>query len=181
MNKRILVILLSILMLFTFGIGMTYAMLVSKSPSLVNSFVVGNIELTLTESTGSNYKLVPGTVITKDPKITVKSGSEACWLFFKLESDDALEELVTYSISSGWTALAGEEGVYYRPVAASGADREYSLLSDNRVTVKTTATEDKLMSFYGVPKMIFYAYAIQYEGISTPEAAWSNLMARGND
>lgn len=179
MNKKAVIIVLAVLLIAAFGIGTTYAMLIHRSLPLVNTFVVGNIELALTESTGSDYMLVPGTVINKDPRITVKGGSEACWLFFRLECDSELEALISYSVVSGWTPLDGANGVYYRIVTASELDKDYQLLVGNEITVSPSVTEEMLASVVGTPEMTFYAYAIQFEGISTPEQAWAGVSARG--
>ena len=181
MKKIIVVLCILLLMLSSVLVGVTYASLASKTPSVVNTFVVGNVSLSLTESTGSNYLLIPGTTVKKDPRVMVGKNSEKCWLFFKIESDEELEKLVTYSIADGWTALEGVEGVYWRQVEETPEDKYYSIIKDDKITVKDTVTEEQLAVFGNDPKMIFYAYAIQFEGISAPETAWENLQTEEDE
>ena len=114
MKKRILVIGVMALILVTICVGTTHALLLSKSLSVTNTFVSGDIGLTLTEGTGSIYTLVPGCEIYKNPRITVKDGSVECWLFFKADSRDDLSSFATYSVADGWTLLTGETDVWWR-------------------------------------------------------------------
>ncbi|MGN1231703.1 MAG: hypothetical protein ACI4TP_07365, partial [Anaerotignum sp.] len=44
------------------------------------SYTYGDINIELEETTGTTYEIVPGNDLTKDPKVTVKAGSEDCWL-----------------------------------------------------------------------------------------------------
>ena len=89
MKNKLLVLCICALLFVTCCVGTTYAVLISKSRQLDNTFVYGDITLTLTESTGSTYTLIPGSVIIKDPRVTVGKGSEDCWLFVKLEHPTA--------------------------------------------------------------------------------------------
>ena len=82
--------------------------------------------------------MVPGNAIEKDPTVTVKSGSEECWLFVKVEESANLDTYIDYAIADGWTELEEGSGVYYREVAASQADTAFSVLNDNKVSVKET-------------------------------------------
>ena len=78
-----------------------------------NTFTVGDINIGLTETT-TDYKMVPGNTIAKDPTVTVKAESEACWLFVKVTESENLDTFITYAIAEGWTKL--QDGVYYREV-----------------------------------------------------------------
>ncbi len=179
MKKRAIIALVCVMLVILIGVGTTYALLMSKSRPIVNTFVSGDIVMTLTESTGSNYKLVPGNTIKKDPRIMVGGGSEECWVFFKLDCDDALSELISYSISDGWTALEGVENVYYRHLEKSNLDREYYLLKDNAVIVSSSATEERLAALGSNTKITVFAYAVQYQTISTPQKAGEIIGREG--
>ena len=74
--KKKITLLLSLALAVAIGIGGTLAWLTDKTESKVNTFTVGNIDIDLTETT-TNYKMVPGQTIDKDPKVTVEAGSEA--------------------------------------------------------------------------------------------------------
>ena len=181
MKKRILMLGTALLVAGVLLVGVTHAFLASKSRQIVNTFVSGDITLTLTETTGSKYLLVPGTDIDKDPSITVGKGSEACWLFFKAEEQGLLDGITDYSYEDGWTALGGEEGVYWRRVPYCTEDRVYRIIKGDRITVSADATEEKLASLGGGSKLIFLAYAVQCEGIATPERAWEIIKSGGDE
>lgn len=84
-SSRAFIALLALVLVIGCVAGGTVAWLVAKTDTVVNTFTYGNINIALAETTGTNYKVIPGTVIEKDPKVTVKAGSEACWLFVKVE------------------------------------------------------------------------------------------------
>ncbi len=180
-KKRILVIGVMALVLVMLCVGSTYALLLSRSRPVTNTFVSGNIGLTLTESTGSKYTLVPGCEIYKNPRITVKEGSVECWLFFKAESRDDLDSFATYSIADGWTLLTGETHVWWRRVEECDTDKVFAILKGDVLTVSENVTEEKLASVQNDLKLTFSAYAVQYEGVSTPEKAWDIIIEAGED
>ena len=99
----------------------TLAWLTDTTDPVVNTFTVGDINITLTESENLDLKMVPGRTITKDPKVTVNEGSEACWLFVKVVKSENFKDFMTYDKADGWTLLKteGNTEVYYREVAAT--------------------------------------------------------------
>ena len=111
MKKRVWISILAVVLLLCCGIGGTLAWLSVKTASVQNTFTVGDIDITLAETTGTSYKMVPGNTLTKDPKVTVKSGSEACWLFVKVEKSENFDTFMTFAIADGWTELSGFTGV----------------------------------------------------------------------
>ena len=157
--------------------GGTVAWLVAKTEPVVNTFTYGNINIALAETTGEDYKIIPGKDISKDPKVTVKGGSEACWLFVKVEeSGTFVADKVTYAIDKDWTALEGEKGVYYRKVAAVTADTDFSVLEGNKITVKDTLTKGDIKDIAATnPTLTFTAYAVQQENIADAATAWSKI------
>ena len=174
MKKRIGIIL-TVILSCTLGVGITLALLSSVSRPVVNTFTIGEVSISLDESTGTNYKMIPGVTHEKDPSITVHKGSEACWLFFKIEKSVDFDDYVTYLIAQGWTPLDSDPSVYWRSVPATSDDCVFHLLLDDKVTIKDTVTEQKLASLSRVPTIKFYAYAIQSEGIDSPTIAWQNV------
>ena len=169
-------VLLAVFLIVGCVVGGTVAWLITSSSSVTNTFTYGNIDISLAESTGPNYKIIPGTNIEKDPTVTVTKGSEACWLFVKIEETGKfVADKVTYDLADGWTALEGVTGVYYREVAASDKDQAFGILLGNQITVLDTLTKDDIAKLMGddvAPKLTFKAYAVQKENISTAKAAW---------
>lgn len=173
-SSRAFIALLALVLVIGCVAGGTVAWLVATSDTVTNTFTYGNIDITLTETTGTSYKIIPGTDITKNPKVTVKGGSEACWLFVKVEeSGTFVADKVTYAIDKDWTALEGEKGVYYRKVAAVTADTDFSVLEGNKITVKDTLTKGDIKDIAATnPTLTFTAYAVQQENIADAAAAW---------
>lgn len=81
----------------------------TSSAVLSNTFTIGNVGITLTESKvdaegvvipnggttteGNTYRLVPGTTYVKDPVISVTKGSEESYLFVMIRNDIASIEI----------------------------------------------------------------------------------------
>lgn len=173
-SSRAFIALLALVLVIGCVAGGTVAWLVATSDTVTNTFTYGNIDIALTETTGKDYKIIPGKDILKDPKVTVKGGSEACWLFVKVEeSGTFVADKVTYAIDKDWTALEGEKGVYYRKVAAVTADTDFSVLEGNKITVKDTLTKGDIKDIAATnPTLTFTAYAVQQENIADAATAW---------
>lgn len=184
---RGLVLVLALALIVGVAGGATFAWLTAKTDPVVNTFTYGDINIELAESTGSDYKIIPGVDIEKDPKVTVKAGSEACWLFVKVEEEGTfVANKVTYSIADGWTKGDGTKipaNVYYRAVDAVTADTEFYVLKGNDtypngvITVSDTLTkiDIKGISTTTPPKLSITAYAIQKDGMGTAAQAWAAI------
>ncbi len=154
----------------------TLAWLTDTTAPVVNTFTVGDINITLTESENLDLKMVPGQPIEKDPKVTVKAGSEACWLFVKVDKSVNFDGFMTFEMADGWIALSGHAGVYYRNVDATNADTGFDVLKDNKVTVRDTVTKTDLEGAKtNAPTITFTAYAVQKDGINDATTAWGKV------
>ena len=173
MKKKLTVSLAVLALVACMTAGATLAWLTAKTSSVTNTFTYGDINIELKETTGESYKMVPGNTIAKDPKVTVKANSEACWLFVKVEKSTNLDEFMTYGIADGWTKLDGVDGVYYREVDSPTDDTVFDVLKDNSVTVKTTVTKEQFNSLTSNPTLTFTAYACQKDNVSTATQAWN--------
>ena len=175
MKKKVLSIVAVVLVLCC-AIGGTLAWLTAKSDVVKNTFAPSGIDIKLEETTGKDYKMVPGNTIAKDPTVTVKANSEACWLFVKVTESTDLKDFITYAIAEDWTALPGVDGVYYREVPASAADQTFSVLAGDAVTVKSDVTRTMLETAKtDAPTLTFKAYAIQKDHFTTADAAWAEV------
>ncbi len=175
MKKKTLALVLALTLLVAGVVGGTLAWLTDQTAEVKNTFTVGDINIGLTETT-ADYKMVPGNTIAKNPTVTVKADSEACWLFVKVTESTDLKNFITYAIAEGWTALPGVDGVYYREVPASAADQTFSVLADDAVTVKSDVTRTMLETAKtDAPTLTFKAYAIQRDHFATADAAWAEV------
>jgi len=168
-SSRAFIALLALVLVIGCVAGGTVAWLVAKTDPVVNTFTYGNINITLAETTGTSYKVIPGTVIEKDPKVTVKAGSEACYLFVKVEKVGTFTGM-SYEIADGWTALEGENGVYYRQVGSVTADTSFEVIKGNEITVSETLTKENIPT--ANPTLKITAYAVQQENIADAATAW---------
>lgn len=175
MKKKTLALVLALTLLVAGVVGVTLAWLTDQTAEVKNTFTVGDINIGLTETT-ADYKMVPGNTIAKDPTVTVKANSEACWLFVQVTESTDLKDFITYAIAEGWTALPGVDGVYYREVPASAADQTFSVLAGDAVTVKSDVTRTMLETAKAdAPTLTFQAYAIQRDHFATADAAWAEV------
>lgn len=186
-SMKFLAVLLSAGLLVGGVVGGTVAWLTTQTNEVKNTFTTSDINITLKESTGTEYKMIPGWTITKDPKATVVEGSEDCYLFVKAEKSDNFDDFMTCTIAEGWTALDDETGVYYRIFNSKDTTntnvmgKEYSILKDDQVKVKDEVTKEQMKALTDItkPTLTFTAYASQlYKNnteVFTAAEAWRNL------
>lgn len=187
MKRKTAIVLFAIVLIMGLVVNQTLAWLTDQTKDVVNTFTYGDINITLTETTGATYKILPGNDIVKDPKVTVKAGSEPSWLFVKIVEEnwpvtDPLRK-VDYAVVStgGWSQLKDASnndvpGVYYREVDAVSDDTDFAVLLNNKITVSNTLTKAEVNAAIALqPKLTFTAYAVQRDGtnLDTPAAAWA--------
>jgi flagellar basal body-associated protein FliL len=178
-SGRLFVLMLALVLVLGCAVGGTVAWLVAKTEPVVNTFTYGDINITLTETKPANRqaKIIPGVDIEKDPKVTVKADSEACWLFVEVKEEGTfVANKVTYSVDDGWTKGDGTkipENVYYRAVDAVTTDTDFAVLKDNKICVSEELTKSDIQSITTQPKLTFTAYAVQKDGMDTAAAAWA--------
>lgn len=218
MKKKLLIMSVAMVLVCAFAVGMTIAYLTSTD-EVVNTFTVGNVRIKLDEADvdeygrvpqgspaprvkANSYKLIPGHIYTKDPTVTVLSGSESSYI----------KMTVTVTKSAELDAIFGEDGVnllsifkgydsnnwiykdntedtekntrtyefWYKEVvpavAATDADVALDALFDS-ITVPGTINNAQLRTIEGMTITV-NAYAIQADGFQTPEAAWAAYNAQ---
>ena len=172
MRKHHITLIIAACLLIAISIGFTVALLIASSNTVVNVFTIGNVSITLNETTGEKYVMAPGVSIAKDPTVTVRANSEECWLFVKVEKENDFDAFCEYEIASGWSTLDGYEGVFFRTVSHSSSDRSFSVLNDNVILVLDSVTEGQLSSVTNNPRLKITAYAAQKSGVASEKEAW---------
>ena len=170
----------------------TYALIFDRD-ALVNTFVVGMIDIMLEETPDATpddriniYEMILAEQeITKDPRVTVKAGSEDCWVFVKLEKSSGFDLWLEYTVDSRNWILLEDDGTaavyyYYIPVTDAATDVVLpDILVDNTVRVKSDVTEKMIRTLEAaeIPTLTVTAYAVQWAGFSDPitgpEDAWA--------
>ena len=184
MKKKATIAVTALLLVLCFAIGGTLAWLKTETTPVVNTFTYGDINIDLSETTGDEYKMIPGNYITKDPKVTVEANSEACWLFVKVEKSATYDSyLADYTIADGWNELDGVAGVYYREVDAATAKdgTSYQVLKGNKVTVLDSVEKSDMEAIKNgttaKPTLTFIAYAVQLDGFNATTYTAAKIAA----
>ena len=91
---------------------------------------------------------------------------------------DNFDDFLTYTVAGGWTALSGEDGVYYREIPSADTDTELSVLMNDLVTVKEEVTKQQFTEIEDdLPFMTFTAYAVQRDNLADAATAWAKVSA----
>ena len=186
-RKKILALTVCAMVLITGSVLGTMAWLTAETDEVVNTFTYGNINIDLNEhlydpgqnalgeeltKSADNYLIIPGIDLPKDPFVTVKAGSEDCYLFVKVEESEGFAEgKVTYAVDESWAKGDGTK---------PADDVSYNVLKDNKIFVSENLTKDEVKEMQQSqvrPTLKFTAYAIQAEGIDSAETAWSQIGA----
>lgn len=187
MKKKTVALLLASIFVLGLTAGGTLAWLTDTTEAVTNVFTTGRLDIELTEETGETYKMVPGHVLGKDPKVTVKAESEKCYVFVKIDVTDNFGDFLSYDgVEDGWTELKdveGVTGVYYRIVDEKDTDQPFYVIKGNKVTVKADVTKKQMddLKEENLPKLTVTAYGTQYFKNNTdpftPEDAWKNVSS----
>lgn len=191
MKKSIALVMMAVLLVAASVMG-TLAFLTSTD-AVENTFTVGKVAITLDEAKvneygeadtsasrvkKNTYKLIPGHEYTKDPTVHFAAGSEASWLFVKVENGIAAIEadttIANQITANGWTALTGVDGVtgvYYREVDANTTTDAINYPVFGTFKLKGDANVSK----YENAAVKVTAYAIQADGFTTAAAAWAEV------
>lgn len=192
MKKKTLALLLALVLVFGAAVGGTIAYLTDTTGPVTNTFTVGKVDITLTETfntdTNNDQKndawqaqLIPGTTYTKDPVVTVTADSEDCWLFVKFEENGNPSTYLDYTsnltTANGWTQGDDTDipsNVWYRAVNKADATKSFHLLDGDTVTINSTAVTNENMNTAANAQLVYTAYACQSANMSV-EAAWAEV------
>ena len=176
-SLKVVVVLLALVMLIGCAVGGTIAWLMTNTDPVTNTFAASNIHITLTETSGNTYKMIPGKTYAKDPVVSVLSTTDVdCWLFFKVETENTT--YLEYTLNTtGWTELGTNTGIYYRSVNVSDSVKSWNLLvgKDGYENGFVTVSDDLTLENMTSATLKFTAYAIQKEGFDTAADAWAEL------
>ena len=207
--KALLVVACALLLVAASVFG-TMAYLTSTD-EVKNTFTVGKVNIKLDEAKvnadgtpvegadrvkENSYKLLPGHTYTKDPTVTVLSGSESSYIkmtvtFSKANELDAifapagadLTSIFKGYDSTTWIAKGNTKDTtantrtyefwYKEAVGAPTGDVALDALFDS-ITVPGTITGDQLKTIEGMTITV-NAYAIQADGFANADVAWAAI------
>ena len=204
MKKKAMALVLALVLVTVGIVGGTMAWLTAQATEVKNVFTDSDINITLTETElGQNneksFKMIPGHTITKDPKVTLKAGSEACYLFVQVIEDlgdwqttatgdsKAFTDYLEYEVATNWTKGNGTDipvNVYYIKVdSVTSADTDYPILVGDKVKVSGDNVTKTMMDAIdeedeAKPTLTFKAAAVQLYKTQNEEFTVSEAYAK---
>lgn len=199
MKKRTVALLMALVLVLGIAVGGTIAWITTYTEPVVNTFTIGQLNIELDEAPvdangketsgervkANTYTLLPGGDYDKDPTVTVKGSSAACWLFVTVDNQiAAIEDATTTAdqmTAQGWKVLKDASGAdvklgnatvwyYDGGVASSAEDQEFVLFENFHI--KTGETKETMATYQG-KSITVKAYAIQKDtSIADAYAAW---------
>ena len=175
-NLKPVALLLAIALLVGTAVGGTLAWLTDKTNEVKNVFTVGNIDIELNE-TKDDFKMIPGYTIEKDPKVTVKAGSEKCYVFVDVDESASLNDYITYVMEPGWTLLEKDaEGkdikdqlIFYRVQEAltddGAVNAVYSVIGNKGAKGEGTFVADVVLVKDTVKKEMMDSFDANKDGV----------------
>ena len=189
-KKALLLTVCAILLVVASVMG-TLAYL-SDGDKVVNTFSVGQVGITLTETDtdgdsnlkANAYHLIPGTTYTKDPVVTVDANSESCFIFVQIDNqiagiEDSTKTIASQIAANNWTQLVIDEspvpGVYFKTHTKQADAKTYPVFAN--VTVDKMMTNEQMKAVDGKTVTVT-AYAIQQENLTNAATAWAALQSQ---
>lgn len=194
--KKKLMTVLALVLVIALSVAGTYAYLTSTA-KVNNTFTVGNVSITMDEAkvdtdgspvanagrvTSNVYKLMPGHKYTKDPTVHVAAGSEACYVFVKVDNGIAAYEaagtttIANQITAKGWAALevngSTVANIYYKEVTAATAETD--LVVFENFTIADNANTVNGWSSATTAAITVTACAVQSDGFNTAADAYTN-------
>lgn len=197
-NKKLVVAVIALSLALVCVVGATLAYLVAQSNVVTNTFTYGDIEIELWETdlngtktdSGVEYPgIVPGDTVNKNPTVTVKAKSEACWVYAKVTNNVVIngKTVANYEVNNGWTAI-GSNGTttlyrYNTKIEYSESD------SDLTAVFNTVKFDDELevddiaaLKADSNAKITVTAYAHQADHVDMADAdayaiTWAGVLA----
>ena len=174
LSRKALVVLSLMMVLAVAAVGGTVAWLTATTTAVTNTFTVGDINITLAETTGDSYKVVPGATNDKDPKVTVLKGSEKCYVYVTVENNLLIGEKTVASVnidSTKWSVVGttGNKTLYRYYQVVDAMDAAATLPVFTTVTYSGDDITKANISQLNNKTIVINAYAHQSE--NTTQAA----------
>ena len=190
---KVALIALAMVLVCIVSVAGTLAYLTSQTDEVVNTFTVGDVEITLDEAEvtddgkpvagaarvkANEYKLIPNHSYTKDPTVHVDADSEDCWVFVKVDNGiadieatagDGYVTIATQMADNGWTLVDGQTNIYaYNAIAKASQDLQ--VFGSFKINGDVDGTG---LANYADAKITVQAYAVQADGFATAAAAFA--------
>ena len=207
-TKALAVSLCAILLVVASVMG-TMAYLTSTD-KVENTFTVGNVQITLDEADvdtdgtpvegaervkKNEYHLMPGHTYTKDPTVHFAAGSEASYLFVKVENGikdiidtTTIEDQIEANKWEKLTGVSGVDNVYYQKVDANTGNAAVDYVVFGSFKIKDDVKGEELAKYEtetnskgeitNGKQITVTAYAVQQDGFEDAKDAWTNTFGK---
>ena len=171
---KVLSVLLCMVALVVGSVAATVAYLAMETNTVEHTFTAGNINIALNSTANITEKMMPGESIVATRAVTVKQGSEKCYLFVEVTKQNNFDKFLTYEMAGDWTLLSGTTGVYYRVVEANEtANQEFKVFDYFTANANCTKKDYDEIPADAAPNVTLTAYAVQFVGFANSvEGAW---------
>ena len=207
-RRKITTIVVALMLVVGTTIGTTVAWLTDSSETVTDTFTYGKVDIELIdldstttppttwkESSHNNvnaglyannqFKLMPGASIAFNPGVKVESGSEACYVFIKVDVNQTLRDIVGFTASSAWVRV--EDGVYAYATnvgltALTAGNKTDNLMIGGVITVGADVTANDLENLTNTAEINVTAYAIQKDYLPnniTAAELWAIIKNNG--
>lgn len=174
MKKSLITMIAALALVGVVGAGATLAYLTDATNAVTNTFTVGKVDITLTETSddgvsnndnGYDYNNVtPGSTYDKNAKITVDKDSKEAFLFVMITKDAK----VTLDINSKLALVDGSDCIYKYADKVNAKD-EIQVFT--KVTIdKNVEEKDAQGNVTEFENVVVKAFAIQADNITDAEA-----------
>lgn len=110
-TKKLIIAVVALSLALVGVVGGTLAWLSATSKTVTNTFTYGTIKIELEETKGDKQtdgsilfpRVLPGAQVEKDPTVTVKAGSEKCYVYVLI--DNQLKGSAEYNIMDKWIVV----------------------------------------------------------------------------
>ena len=153
-KAKLLTTLAAVTLIGAIGVGSTFAYLSSKTGTVVNTFTVGNVVITLDEKDTDNSTqnaerdqanaytdMIPGSSYDKDPTVHVAANSENCYVFVKVTGLDANKDaLVINAFNTKLVKVDGsnnKDGIYRYETVVTKSESVQDIVVFNGFTLKS--------------------------------------------
>lgn len=204
MKKKTLTIAIALVLVVALAVGATYALLTADTAAVTNTFVAGKLTndkhaLTLKEhdvkqnadgsyaldkanpaKEGNTVKydaIVPGTIIEKDPTVTVKNLTGDAYLYIVVKDTVDNAKLIHSVDETNWTKI-GENTtdgtvLYKYALGKVGAETANTQLNVPVLTGNQLKAADSLTEGAKLGEIIVNAYLVQAVGTTNEVDAWN--------
>lgn len=189
---RVLMVALAVVLAVCCATGGTIAWLTSTPDAVSGTFVIGNINITLSDESktlntetantidvsNAVTSYTPGQTIESKPTITVEAGSEACFIFIHIKEENNSfgnnEQVIQWTLNDSdndtnktWFAVQGHAGYYCTTLKKKPTENKtYTLFKDGKLTVNSSLTNEIISAkTFGNPAITITAAAVQMENI----------------